>query len=58
MKDETVVIYEEMTETVKHVNKTDKMFNARCSRIEKKLFTEQENIDFLLGLVKDMVEEA
>jgi len=50
-------IWEEMTEDVRRANRTDKMNNERFSRIEKKLFTEQENIDFLLGLVKDMVKD-
>ena len=51
-------IWEEMTMDVKRANRTDKMVNERFSRIEKKLFTEQENIDFLLGLIKDVVEES
>ncbi|KKL19305.1 hypothetical protein LCGC14_2466770 [marine sediment metagenome] len=50
-------IWEEMTADIKRTNRTDKMTNERFSRIEKKLFTEQENIDFLLELVKDMVGE-
>ena len=33
------------------------LIQKQLSRIEAKLFTEQENIDFLLGLVKDMVED-
>lgn len=48
-------IWEEMTADVRRANLTDKMVNERFSRIEKKLFTEQENIDFILGLVKDIV---
>ena len=49
-------IWEEMTADVKRANRTDKMTNERFFRIEKKLFTEQENMDFLLGLVKDMMK--
>jgi hypothetical protein len=51
-------IWEEMMTDTKRANRTDKMVNARFSRIEKKLFTEQENVDFLLELVKDMAKDA
>ena len=50
-------IWEEMTTDVKRANRTDKMNNERFSRLEKKLFTEQENVDFLLGLVLGVVGE-
>ncbi len=51
-------IWEEMTMSIKIANRQTKMVQAQLSRIEKKLFTKQENTDFLLGLVKDMVKEA
>ncbi len=33
------------------------MVQAQFARIEKKLFTKQENFDFMLGLARDMIEE-
>ena len=57
MKDEIVAIYEEMTTNVKVNNRQMKMIQAQFTRIEKKLFTEQENRDFLLELVKDMAKD-
>ena len=43
--------------TLKRYN-GDNMVQAQLARIEKKLFTERENRDFLLGLVKDMVADT
>ena len=51
-------IWEEMTMSVKVANRQTKMVQAQFARIEKKLFTKQESVDFLLGLVKDMVKET
>ena len=51
-------IWEEMTTNVKIRNRQVKMVQAQLARIEKKLFTKQENIDFLLESVKDMVRKA
>jgi hypothetical protein len=50
-------IWEEMTTSVRVANQRDKMIQMQLARLEKKLFTKQENMDFLLGLVKDMVKE-
>jgi len=47
-----------MTAGVKVSNRQMKMIQAQLTRIEKKLFTEQENTDFLLGQAKDMVKDA
>ena len=51
-------IWNEMTMSVKAANRQTKMVQAQLARIEKKLFTEQESRDFLLGLVRDMVKDT
>ncbi len=50
-------IWEEMTADVKVRNRQAKMVQAQLARIEKKLFTELETIEFLVGLVKDMTHD-
>lgn len=55
MKDKIVEIYEEMTTNIEIANRQAKMVQAQLSRIERKLFTKQENFEFLLGLTRDML---
>ena len=51
-------IWEEMTTSIKINNRQMKMVQDQLARLEKKLFTEQENTDFLLGLARDMVKDT